>query len=101
MEGVFCGDDGEPFAFFAGHVLAVEPSELDQRFVGLSTAVAEEHTTGASFRDEPIGELLLAGDAVKVAAMDEGGGLFLNCAATHFGCECPTDVTAIPAPKSR
>ena len=79
MEGIVGTDDLVAAAFFVIALLAtVQTGQFDQSFVGFGAAVAEKDASGACALDESIGQFRLAGDSVKVAAMRQSRGLFLN-----------------------
>ena len=56
-------------------VVAVQPRELDGRFVGLAPGIAEEHPVHAGNPGEGVGEAFLLGDAVEVGGVDDARGL--------------------------
>ena len=64
--------------FAAGFLDAVEPGQLDQRFVGFGPAVAEKHPAGAGVADETLRELALKRMAVEIADVNERAGLSLH-----------------------
>ena len=56
------------------HVV-IAPRQLDGAFAGLGARVAEEHLVGERHLAQPLGQPLLAGDAVEVGAVPELAGL--------------------------
>lgn len=80
VEGIVGTDNLVAAPFFAvAEASSVQASELDQRFVGFGTAIAEEDFSGVGALDESVCEFCLAGDSVEIAAMDELCCLILYC----------------------
>ena len=75
MESLLGDDDADAGAFLAGLALAMETGELQQAFVGLGAAVAEDDATGAATQRKSVGEFALRFVAVEVADVDELAGL--------------------------
>ena len=79
VEGIFRCDYGVPLRFFAAaQVAAMQSCELNKCVVRFGATIAEQHPAGTCFFHEPICELLLARNAVQIAAVAEGSCLVLH-----------------------
>ena len=58
--------------------MAVEPGQLDGRFVGLRAGITKKGLGHARQFAQALGELLLQRNAVEIRRMDEGMGLRRN-----------------------
>ena len=69
VEGALEGDDAPALGMAVGEVVA--PRQLDGALAGLGAGIAEEHLVGEGRLAQPLGQPLLAGDAVEVGAVPE------------------------------
>ena len=69
VEGALEGDDAPALGVAVGEVVA--PRQLDGALAGLRARIAEEHLVGEGRLAQPLGQPLLAGDAVEVGAVPE------------------------------
>ena len=73
VERALEGDDAPPLGMAVGEVVA--PRQLDGALAGFGAGVGEEHLVGEGRLAQPLGEALLAGDAVEVGAVPQLAGL--------------------------
>ena len=73
VEGALEGDDAAALGLAGDELIAAR--DLDRAFAGLGAGIAEEHLVGERRRDQPLGEPLLAGDAIEVGGVPELAGL--------------------------
>ena len=69
VEGALEGDDAPPLGLAVGEVVA--PRQLDGALAGFGARIAEEHLVGERGLAQPLGETLLAGDAVEIGAVPQ------------------------------
>ena len=70
-------------AFDAQALMAVLASQLDGRFIGLSTGVAEKNAIGAAVVDEPAGQLFLLWELIQVGNVLQSIQLILQRTTHH------------------
>ena len=81
-----------------GEVIA--PRQLDGALAGLRAGIAEEHLVGEGHLAQPLGEPLLAGDAVEVGGVPQLVRL-LGERGDQLGMGVTQAFTATPLAKSR
>ena len=79
----------------------IAPRRLDRGLARLGAGIAEEHLVGERHGDQPLGQPLLALDAVEVGGVPELAGLLGQRRDEACGCACPSTLTAMPEAKSR
>ena len=69
VEGALEGDDAPALGLAVGEVIA--PRQLDGALAGLRAGIAEEHLVGERHLAQPLGQPLLAGDAIEIGAVPQ------------------------------
>jgi len=98
VESALEGQDMEPLGM-AGDGVALA-RHLDRGLVGLRAGVREEYEIGEGRVGEPMRESLPSGIWNRFEVCQSFEPWVIN-ASTRCGCECPSEATAMPAPKSR